>query len=80
MRKQHWPKRDPIKNYFPLPNDLFSLGLSAGAARRRICRQTVSMFSTSGVSNSEKKFLRFGGLSVKLGHRSGCVFRNAAGR
>ena len=23
---------------------------------------------------------RFGGLSVKLGHRSGCVFRNAAGR
>nr|DAK94991.1 MAG TPA: hypothetical protein [Caudoviricetes sp.] len=27
-----------------------------------------------------KNFLRFGGLSVKLGHRSGCVFRNAAGR
>ena len=31
MRKQHWPKRDPIKNYFPLPNEIFSLGLSAGA-------------------------------------------------
>ena len=31
MRKQHWPKRDPIKNYFPLPNEIYSLGLSAGA-------------------------------------------------
>ena len=31
MRKQHWPKRAPIKNYFPLPNEIFSLGLSAGA-------------------------------------------------
>ena len=31
MRKQHLPKRDPIKNYFPLPNEIFSLGLSAGA-------------------------------------------------
>ena len=31
MRKLHWPKRDPIKNYFPLPNEIFSLGLSAGA-------------------------------------------------
>ena len=31
MRKQHWPKRDSIKNYFPLPNEIFSLGLSAGA-------------------------------------------------
>ncbi len=31
MRKQYWPKRDSIKNYFPLPNEIFSLGLSAGA-------------------------------------------------
>ena len=31
MRKQYWPKRDPIKNYFPLPNEIYSLGLSAGA-------------------------------------------------
>ena len=31
MRKSSWAKRDPIKNYFPLPNELFSLGLSAGA-------------------------------------------------
>ena len=31
MRKTTWTKRDPIKNYFPLPNEIFSLGLSAGA-------------------------------------------------
>ena len=31
MRKQSWPKRDPIKNYFPLPNEIFSLGLSCTA-------------------------------------------------
>ena len=23
--------RDPVKNYFPLPNEIFTLGLSAGA-------------------------------------------------
>ena len=31
MRGQRWPKRDPITNYFPLPNEIFFLGLSAGA-------------------------------------------------
>lgn len=31
MRKQNWPKRDHIKNYFPLPNEIYSLGLSPGA-------------------------------------------------
>ena len=31
MRKQHWARRDPIKNYFPLPNEIFSLGLSSTA-------------------------------------------------
>ena len=31
MRKQHWPKRDPIKNYFPLPNEIYHLGLSPRA-------------------------------------------------
>lgn len=31
MRKQRWPKRDPIKNYFPLPNEIYSLGLSSTA-------------------------------------------------
>ena len=31
MRKQNWPKRDPIKNYFPLPNEIYQLGLSHGA-------------------------------------------------
>lgn len=31
MRKQSWAKRDPIKNYFPLPNEIYSLGLSSTA-------------------------------------------------
>ena len=31
MRKQSWTKRDPIKNYFPLPNEIYSLGLSSDA-------------------------------------------------
>ena len=26
-----WTKRDPIKNYFPLPNEIYQLGLSHGA-------------------------------------------------
>ena len=31
MKKQNWAKRDPIKNYFPLPNEIYDLGLSRGA-------------------------------------------------
>ena len=31
MRKSNWTSRDPIKNYFPLPNEIYSLGLSTGA-------------------------------------------------
>ena len=31
MKKQSWSKRDPIKNYFPLPNEIYSLGLSSTA-------------------------------------------------
>lgn len=31
MRKPNWTKRDPIKNYFTLPNEIYSLGLPAGA-------------------------------------------------
>mgnify|MGYP001213237779 CR=1 FL=1 len=29
--KKIWTKRDPIKNYFPLPNEIYQLGLSSGA-------------------------------------------------
>ena len=31
MRYEPWPKRDPVKNYFQLPNEIFLLGLSPGA-------------------------------------------------
>ena len=31
MKKKNWAKRDPIKNYFPLPKEIYQLGLSSGA-------------------------------------------------
>ena len=31
LKYKQWPKRDPIKNYFQLPNEIFLLGLSPGA-------------------------------------------------
>lgn len=30
MKFNRWPKRDPIKNYFPVPNEIYHLGLEAG--------------------------------------------------
>ena len=30
MKYNRYPKRDAVKNYFPLPNEIFCLGLSAG--------------------------------------------------
>ena len=30
MRYQSYPKRDPIRNYFSVPNEVFVLGLSPG--------------------------------------------------
>ncbi len=30
MKYDRYPKRDALKDYFPLPNEIFSLGLSAG--------------------------------------------------
>ena len=30
MKYPKWTKRDPIKNYFPVPNEVFLLGLSPG--------------------------------------------------
>ena len=29
MKRSLWPTRDPVKDYFPLPKEIFSLGLSA---------------------------------------------------
>ena len=29
--KKNYVRRDPIKNYFPLPNEIYQLGLSSGA-------------------------------------------------
>ena len=29
MKRDLWPMRDSVKDYFPLPKEIFSLGLSA---------------------------------------------------
>ena len=29
MKRSLWPTRDSVKDYFPLPKEIFSLGLSA---------------------------------------------------
>ena len=29
MKRSLWPTRDPVKDHFPLPKEIFSLGLSA---------------------------------------------------
>ena len=31
MKYKPWPKRDPVRNYFQLPNEIFLLGLSPSA-------------------------------------------------
>ena len=31
MKYTPWPKRDPVRNYFQLPNEIFLLGLPPGA-------------------------------------------------
>ena len=31
MKNKYYTSRDPIKNYFPLPNEVFALRLSPGA-------------------------------------------------
>ena len=31
MKNKYYTSRDPIKNYFPLPKEVFALGLSPGA-------------------------------------------------
>ena len=30
MKKHHYPTRDAKRNYFPLPNEIFTLGLTPG--------------------------------------------------
>ena len=29
MKRSRWPTRDPVRDYFPLPKEIFSLGLGA---------------------------------------------------
>ena len=72
MKHQKWPKRDPIKNYFPVPNEVFLLGLSPGElavysyllfCENRSTYQCWPSFKTIGKStgmstNTVRKYVR----------------------
>lgn len=45
MKKKSWTTRDPIKNYFPLPNEIYQLGLSPGAIAVYRSASTRALFS-----------------------------------
>ena len=34
MKRSLWPTRDPVKDYFPLPKEIFSLGLNAATVAK----------------------------------------------
>ncbi len=46
MNFNHYPKRDAIKNYFPMPNEIFFIGLNSGEilvyAYLMYCEETSS--------------------------------------
>lgn len=72
MKHRLYPRRDPISNYFPLPNELFSLGLSTGEisvysyllyCENRITYQCYPSYRTIGraigaSANSVRKYVR----------------------
>ena len=51
MKRSLWPARDPVRDYYPLPKEIFSLGLNAAEiaiyAYLRFCedRQTFQCLS-----------------------------------
>ena len=54
---KRYPRRDPIKDYFPLPNEIFSLGLCDGEiavyvyllrCENRVTHQCYPSYNTIG--------------------------------
>ena len=43
MKKNHYQKRDPIKDYFPLPNEIFYLDLSYGEIAVYLNKETKNI-------------------------------------
>ena len=56
MRKQHWPKRDPVKNYFPLPNEIFSQGEENAVLVKQGRRAGTGM--VHGQTDPKRQFLQ----------------------
>lgn len=67
-----WPRHDPIKNYFPMPNGIFLLGPSSGALAvysYLLCREN----RTTPIGAREKS-------RDKLAHRDGEERRGLVGK
>ena len=51
MKRDLWPMRDSVKDYFPLPKEIFSLGLSAA----EIAIYAYLWFSTAEHRSEERR-------------------------
>ena len=61
MKRSLWPTRDSVKDYFPLPKEIFSLGLSAVeiAIYASSCSVRIAKRSNAGQA-TEKSVKRLG--------------------
>ena len=61
MKRSLWPTRDSVKDYFPLPKEIFSLGLSAAeiAICAYLCSAKIGRHSNAGQA-TEKSVMRLG--------------------
>ena len=50
MKRSLWPTRDSARDYFPLPKEIFSLGLSAAeiAIYATFCSAKIGRLSNAG--------------------------------
>ena len=61
MKRSLWPTRDSVKDYFPLPKEIFSQGLSAAeiAIYAYCCSARIARRSSAGQA-TEKSVKRLG--------------------
>ena len=65
MKYHKYPARDPIKNYFPLPNELFDLELSPGEIALYACLMRLEDRKEYKCLVSYRKLGRYIGMSKK---------------
>ena len=65
MKYHKYPQRDPIKNYFPLPNELFDLELSPGEIALYACLMRLEDRREYKCLVSYRKLGKYIGMSKK---------------